>query len=81
LELANVFLECAGRVQDPDIALVLCHEAEVSIVKAKKVSKHARNPIVRQKIAAAFIGLGRVLESQGRDDEAHSMFKDAEKLG
>ncbi|KAG0241497.1 hypothetical protein BGX31_001103 [Mortierella sp. GBA43] len=81
LDLANVFLECAGRAQDPDIVLVLCHETEVSLIKAKKVSKHARNPIVRQKLATAFVGLGRLLESQGCDDEAQAMYKVAEKLG
>jgi len=81
LDLANIYLDYAGKVQDPDIALVLCHDTEVSLFQAKRAAKHGHDQAVRQGIATAYIGLGRVLEIRGHRGEAQSLYKKAEKLG
>ncbi|KAF9359866.1 hypothetical protein BGX34_008096, partial [Mortierella sp. NVP85] len=80
LDLANIYLEHAGKVADPDIILVLCHDTEVSLLQAKKASKHA-DQSVRHGIASAYIELGNVLEKQGRSTEAKAIFKKVKKLG
>jgi len=81
LELANIYLEYAGKTKDPDVALVLCHDTEVSLFQAKKAAKHGDDQAVRQSIATGYIGLGKVLEIRGRRSEARAIFKKAEKLG
>ena len=81
LHLANIYLECAGNTQDPDIAFALCHDTEVSLFQAKRAAKHAEDPTLRHGIATAYIGLGRVLDGQRREAEAKAIYKKAEKLG
>jgi hypothetical protein len=81
LELANIYLEYAGKTKDPDVALVLCHDTEVSLFQAKKAAKHGDDQAVRQSIATGYIGLGRVLEIRGHRSEAQAIYKKAEKLG
>jgi hypothetical protein len=81
LDLANIYLEHAGKAQDPEIALVLCHDTEVSLFQAKRAAKHAEDPTLRHGIATAYIGLGRVLDGQRREAEAKAIYKKAEKLG
>ena len=81
LELANVYLENAFNAIDSDIALVLCHDAEVSLYQAKKSVKHGKDQTVAKGIATAYIGLGKVLESRGHVGGAEASFKKAEKLG
>jgi len=81
LELANAYLETAFNAVDPDIAMVLCHDTEVSLFQAKKSTKHDKNPIVTKGIATAYIGLGKLLESHGHATGAQASFKKAEKLG
>jgi len=81
LELANIYLETAFNAIDSDIALVLCHDTEVSLLQAKKSVKHDKNPTVTEGIATAYIGLGKLLESRGHDIGAQASFKKAEKLG
>lgn len=81
LNLANIYLENAGKAQDPDLALVLCHDTEVSLSKAKKSAKRTEDSAARHEIAVAYIGLGRVLDSRGRAREAQESYKKAEKLG
>jgi len=81
LELANIYLEHAAKVQDLDIALVLCHDTEVSLSQAKKEVKRAKDITVRHGFATAYIGLGRVLDSRGRPNEAQESYKKAERLG
>lgn len=81
LELAKVYLENAFGANDPDIALVLCHDAEVSLSQAKKaVKRGTKNQIVIEGIASAYIDLGSLLESRGHDSEAQVSYKKAEKL-
>jgi len=81
LELANVYLKNASKAQDPDIALVLCHDTEVSLSQVKKGVRHADDPFLREGIATAYIDLGRVLDSRGHHNEAQASYKKAEKLG
>jgi hypothetical protein len=81
LELANVYLENAFNTTDPDIALVLCHDTEVTLSQAKKAVKHDKNQTVTEGIAIAYIGLGKLLESSGHVRGAEASFKKAEKLG
>ncbi|KAK3821637.1 MAG: WD40-repeat-containing domain protein [Benniella sp.] len=80
LELANVYLEGAFNAIDSDIALVLCHDTEVSLSQAKKSAKEDKNPAVTEGIATAYIGLGKLLESFHQVTGAQANFKKAEKL-
>jgi len=81
LHLANIYLECAGNTLDPDIAFALCYDTDVSLSQAKRAAKHADDQKMRHGVATAYIGLGKVLEKQGRSSEAKAIFKKAEKLG
>ncbi|KAI8359533.1 hypothetical protein B0O80DRAFT_484544, partial [Mortierella sp. GBAus27b] len=81
LDLANIFLENADREQDPDLILVLCHEAEVSLSQTKKTAKYAEDQTMRHGIAVTYLGLGRLLASRGYQKEAQGIYKKAEKLG
>jgi hypothetical protein len=87
LELTYIFLENASKTNDQDIALVLCHEAEVTISQAKSgtkkpaLLKDANDQIARGGIATAYIDLGKLLHSRGYQDEAQASYKKAEKWG
>ncbi|KAF9926355.1 hypothetical protein BGZ65_007323, partial [Modicella reniformis] len=81
LELANVYLEGANKAKDSDVALVLCHDTEVSLYQAKKGVKRAEDQTLREGVATAYIELGRALDSRGRQTEAQSSYKKGEKLG
>ncbi|KAG0228281.1 hypothetical protein BGX31_006630 [Mortierella sp. GBA43] len=77
LDLANVYLENAGKATDSEIALVLCHDTEVSLSQAKKNADQS----VIDGIAETYGGLGKQLEELRRDNEAQAIYKKAEKLG
>ncbi|KAK3809441.1 MAG: WD40-repeat-containing domain protein [Benniella sp.] len=81
LKLANVYLENARNEDDRDVALVLCHDTEMSLSQAKKSIKRAEDQDVVMKIATAYIDLGNLLENQGHPNEAKASYKKAEKLG
>ncbi|KAI8356352.1 hypothetical protein B0O80DRAFT_486116 [Mortierella sp. GBAus27b] len=81
LELAHVYLENASTAKDPMVALVLCHDTETSLSQARRSTKNAQAPSLREKIANAYIELGRFLNSCGHGDEAQSSFKKAESMG
>jgi len=81
LELAKIYLENACKTRDPDIALVLCHDTEVSLSDAKRATKHAEDLNVRKRIGTVYINLGKLLYSRGHHGEAQTSFKKAEKLG
>ncbi|KAF9353420.1 hypothetical protein BGX34_011575, partial [Mortierella sp. NVP85] len=72
--LNNAYDEC-----DPNIALVLCHEIEASLVQAKKAAKQD-NHVSKGEIGTAFISLGRLLEDLNHP-EADTIRKKGEKLG
>ncbi|KAF9352290.1 hypothetical protein BGX34_012226, partial [Mortierella sp. NVP85] len=88
LELSNIYLENAYRTTDNDIALVLCHEAEVALSQTKNASK--KSPVhpnddghqaLRKGVAAAYIDLGKLLGKWGYQDEAQAVCKKAERWG
>ncbi|KAF9951385.1 hypothetical protein BGZ65_005974, partial [Modicella reniformis] len=81
LGLANAYLESANRVDDGDIALVLCHDTESSLSQAKKGGKRNKEQSVLDGVATAYIGLGKVLDSRGRSSEAQASYEAAKKMG
>ncbi|KAG0221244.1 hypothetical protein BGX31_010064, partial [Mortierella sp. GBA43] len=88
LELCNTYLDSAFKTTDRDIALLLCHDAEVALSHAKSAEKRLPNhlkdttyQIWRSGIAAAYIDLGKLLEFQGYGNEAELMCKKTEKWG
>ena len=80
LELANVYLDNAHKVTDPNIALTLCHDTEVSLSQAKKASEHFKVQVVQEGIATAYENLAKLLESHDHYEEAQSFYKKAEEL-
>jgi len=82
LKLANVYLDNAYNEDDSDIALVLCHDTEVSLSQAKKTVKRTEDhQSVTEEIATAYMDLGHLLENQGHPNEAKDSYKKAGKLG
>ena len=81
LELANTYLDNARKTTDPYVALVLCHDTEVSLAQAVRGVKRLKVPVVRQVIAAAYVQLGWLLKSRSLLEEADAFYKKAEKLG
>jgi hypothetical protein len=88
LELSNLYLENAYQTVDRDIALVLCHDAKVTLSQAKSANKKCTThpndveyQALREGIVTAYMDLGKLLEKQGRKDEAQSVRKMAEKWG
>jgi hypothetical protein len=80
LKLANVYLESAYNADDDDVALVLCHDTEVSLNQAKKGIRHSENHYETKEIATAYGELGRLLDSRGHCSEAVASYRKAEKL-
>jgi len=64
LDLASIYLENARKTQDPNIALVLCHDTEVSLSQVKRVAKHTDDKAMREGMATVYIELGELLENQ-----------------
>ncbi|KAG0196764.1 hypothetical protein BGX31_005177, partial [Mortierella sp. GBA43] len=88
LEISNLYLEGAYKTQDNDIALTLCHDAEMSLSQAKAAYKKAwlgpndnEYHVVRHGLATAYIDLGIRLERQGYRVQAQDICKKAEKWG
>jgi len=81
INLANVYLENACKSTDPEILLVLCHDAEVSLTQARKTARNTENKAMREGIATLYIGLGDLLDSHGHRNEAQAFYKKSEKWG
>ncbi|KAF9983943.1 hypothetical protein BGZ65_001253, partial [Modicella reniformis] len=81
LELADIYLGNACKVNDPTIALILCHDTEVSLTFVKNAAKNVEDQALCERIATTFIGLGKLLDSQGYRDEALAFHKKSEKWG
>jgi hypothetical protein len=81
LALANVYLDNAYKSSDSDIALVLCHDTEVSLFQAKKATKHSKDPMTIEGIATAYMDLSKLLERHGHGNESRAICKKGEKLG
>jgi len=80
LKLANIYLDNARKTDDLYIAMVLCHDTEVSLSLARRASKRLKVQDVREEIAVAYVKLGRLLHKRERPDEADAFRKKAEKL-
>jgi hypothetical protein len=80
VDLAKEYLKVATNINDPDIALVLCHDTEVSLHQARKTVKRADQFMINE-IGATYVDLGNFLERQGRGNEAKVSYRKAEKLG
>jgi hypothetical protein len=81
LDLANIYLENAFKSTDPDITLVLCHDAEASLTHVKKAAKNNDDKSMHGRIATVFIGLGDLLDSQSHRDEAQAFYKNQRNGG
>ncbi|KAK3809438.1 MAG: hypothetical protein J3Q66DRAFT_405442 [Benniella sp.] len=81
LKLANVYFENARNEGDGDIALVLCHDTEISLSQAKKAVKFSKNPDVIEEIGTVYIDLAKLLERHDYHNEAKAFYKKAKKLG
>ncbi|KAK3813343.1 MAG: hypothetical protein J3Q66DRAFT_371880 [Benniella sp.] len=82
LGLANIYLENASKASDPDLVLVLCHDAEVSLTHVKKAAKNnTEDKSTHERIASVFVSLGDLLHSNGHRDEAQAFHKKSEKWG
>ncbi|KAG0006776.1 hypothetical protein BGZ65_003913 [Modicella reniformis] len=88
LEITDIYLKNASKSKDQDIALILCHDAEVALAQAKSASKkvltHPKDDEekdLREGMAAAYINIGNLLELQEYRDEAQLIYKKAGKLG
>ncbi|KAG0221634.1 hypothetical protein BGX31_009669 [Mortierella sp. GBA43] len=81
LELAKIYLENAWKATDIDIILELCHDAEVSLMQARKSAKHGDGKHVEETIGTEYIRLGKLLHKQGHESEAQASYKKAKKLG
>ncbi|KAK3819619.1 MAG: WD40-repeat-containing domain protein [Benniella sp.] len=79
LRLANVYLENARQETDETIALVLCHDAEVSLSQVKRVAKHTKDKDMREGIASIYDGLGDLLDNQGCGSEAQAFYNKSAK--
>lgn len=81
LEIANIYLDHAGKAKNADIALVFCHDTEASLHQAGRAAKHAHDQTMHYEIATGYIRLGRVLAVRGCRKEAQAIYKKAEKFG
>jgi hypothetical protein len=81
VDLAKIYLENARKTLDPKIALVLCHDTEVSLTHVKRAAKHTQDRAVREGIATIYIGLGELLDKLGHRNEAQAFHKKSEKWG
>ncbi|KAG0241496.1 hypothetical protein BGX31_001102 [Mortierella sp. GBA43] len=81
LALANIYLENATQAQDPDIALVLCHDTATSLTQVRKVCRRSEDEAIRKEVAIAYISLGQVLASYGHQMEAQASYNKAKKWG
>ncbi|KAI8348235.1 WD40-repeat-containing domain protein [Mortierella sp. GBAus27b] len=81
LEVANTYLDIARNATDSTIALVFCHDTEVSLSQLKKVAKHTDDKDTRKDIAAIYIGLGKLLDTHGHRETAQAFYKKSEKWG
>jgi len=80
LDLANLFLENAYKSMDPEIVLVLCHETETSLSRAKKVARRTKIESMNGCIATLYGGLCDLLDRHGHRGEAAEFRKMAENL-
>ncbi|KAF9363088.1 hypothetical protein BGX34_004881, partial [Mortierella sp. NVP85] len=81
LELANIYLENSSKTVDPSIALVLCHDTDMTLYQAKRHIKPSKNPKLAKRIATTYISLGHMLTDLNQAKGAQASFRRAKKLG
>ncbi|KAF9347650.1 hypothetical protein BGX34_002968 [Mortierella sp. NVP85] len=81
LDLTNLYLENASKSTDPDIRLVLCHDTEISLVHVKRAAKKNDDKAMHERIGAAYIDLGDLLDTNGLQEEAQAFYKKSLKWG
>jgi hypothetical protein len=81
VEIARVYMDNANSAADPEIALVFCHDTEVSLTQARKTIKHAKDHTLLADIIAAYVDLGKLLERRKHSGSAQASYKKARKLG
>ncbi|KAI8348245.1 hypothetical protein B0O80DRAFT_429771 [Mortierella sp. GBAus27b] len=81
LEVANTYLDDARNTKDSTVALVFCHDTEVSLAQLKKVAKRTDDKSARKSISSIYLGLGQVLDTQGHREEAQAFYKKSERWG
>ncbi|KAG0305573.1 hypothetical protein BGZ98_003921, partial [Dissophora globulifera] len=88
LELANIHLENARKTKDPEIALLLCNDAEAALSRIKRVAKNNLNtPLsvedqaLRDGVAIAYLEHGNLAEGLNHIEMAKVSYRKAEKLG
>jgi hypothetical protein len=81
LDLASVYLDNARNAADPTIALVFCHDTEISLSQVKKVAKRIDDKAMHERIATTYVSLGDLLNSQNHRAEAQAFYKKSEKWG
>ena len=79
IQVASAYLDNARNATDPTIALVFCHDTETSLSQLKKVAKSTDDRDTREDIAAIYIGLGKVLDTHGHQEDAQAFYKKSEK--
>jgi len=79
LDLTNVYLDNARNAADLNVALVLCHDAEVALSQVKRAAKHTDNKVIRDGIATVYSELIELLKSRGYRTEARAFLKKSEK--
>ncbi|KAI8348242.1 hypothetical protein B0O80DRAFT_429770 [Mortierella sp. GBAus27b] len=81
LEVANAYLGNARSASDPAVALVFCHDTEVTLSLLKKVAKHADDKATHEEIAGIYRAVAELLNAQGHRGEAQAFYKKSEKWG
>jgi hypothetical protein len=81
LDLANMFLENAGKSTNPEIILVLCHETEISLSQAKKIAKTTKDGSMDYWIATTYHGLGDLLDKHNHRNQAEAFREKSKKWG
>jgi hypothetical protein len=81
LELANIYLDNGSKAIDPSIALVLCHDTDMTLYQAKRHIKPSKNPKLAKRIATTYISLGHMLTDLGQGKRAQASIRRAKKLG
>jgi hypothetical protein len=71
LDLTNLYLENASNSTDPDIRLV----------HVKKAAKRNDDKAMHERIGAAYIDLGDLLDTNGHQEEAQAFYKKSLKWG
>ncbi|KAI8348219.1 hypothetical protein B0O80DRAFT_429752 [Mortierella sp. GBAus27b] len=79
LQVANTYLDNARNATDSTIALVFCHDSEESLSYLEEAVKHTDDQDIREGIAAIYIGLGKLLDTHGHQEEAQEFYKKSEK--